>query len=193
MTGRGGDPAGPRRALLARDPALRAYVAARLADDWSPEQIAGALARESPDRDRSARVARNDLHVAVSPVPRRAGQATAAAPALRAPDPVQHPQHRDRLVHRTHSETWSGPYLLCTYFVTGRTRRGTSCAGTAGRRSPHRSTGARPRRRAWATRDHQRAALPLWAFPAGRLQGSVSRPACSEPKLDGCATGVLGR
>ncbi|MCU1612686.1 MAG: integrase [Frankiales bacterium] len=38
----------PKACLLARDPALRAYVAARLADDWSPEQIAGVLARDAP-------------------------------------------------------------------------------------------------------------------------------------------------
>jgi len=38
----------PKACLLARNPALRAYVAARLAADWSPEQIAGALATDAP-------------------------------------------------------------------------------------------------------------------------------------------------
>jgi IS30 family transposase len=38
----------PKVCLLARDPVLRGYVAARLADDWSPEQVAGVLARDAP-------------------------------------------------------------------------------------------------------------------------------------------------
>jgi IS30 family transposase len=38
----------PKACLLARDPVLRAYVADRLAEDWSPEQIAGVLARDAP-------------------------------------------------------------------------------------------------------------------------------------------------
>ena len=33
----------PKRCLLAASPELRAYVAARLREDWSPEQIAGTL------------------------------------------------------------------------------------------------------------------------------------------------------
>ena len=33
----------PKRCLLATNPVLRAYVAARLHEDWSPEQIAGTL------------------------------------------------------------------------------------------------------------------------------------------------------
>ena len=33
----------PKRCLLATNPVLRAYVAARLREDWSPEQIAGTL------------------------------------------------------------------------------------------------------------------------------------------------------
>ena len=36
----------PKRCLLAVNPTLRAYVAARLREDWSPEQIAGTLKRE---------------------------------------------------------------------------------------------------------------------------------------------------
>ncbi len=35
----------PKRCLLATNPVLRAYVAARLREDWSPEQIAGTLRR----------------------------------------------------------------------------------------------------------------------------------------------------
>jgi transposase, IS30 family len=38
----------PKRCLLAAKPALRQYVADRLAEDWSPEQIAGALRRHEP-------------------------------------------------------------------------------------------------------------------------------------------------
>ena len=38
----------PKRCLLARQPALRDYVADRLAADWSPEQIAGVLDKEHP-------------------------------------------------------------------------------------------------------------------------------------------------
>jgi IS30 family transposase len=38
----------PKACLLARNPLLRAYVAARLGEDWSPEQIAGALAKDAP-------------------------------------------------------------------------------------------------------------------------------------------------
>lgn len=38
----------PQPCKLARDPALRDYVAARLAQDWSPEQIAGVLRRQHP-------------------------------------------------------------------------------------------------------------------------------------------------
>jgi IS30 family transposase len=38
----------PKACLLARNPVLRAYVAARLGKDWSPEQIAGVLATDAP-------------------------------------------------------------------------------------------------------------------------------------------------
>ena len=38
----------PKACLLASDPALRNYVAARLGEDWSPEQIAGVLAKDAP-------------------------------------------------------------------------------------------------------------------------------------------------
>ena len=38
----------PKACLLARNPALRAYVAARLGEDWSPEQIAGVLTTDAP-------------------------------------------------------------------------------------------------------------------------------------------------
>jgi IS30 family transposase len=36
----------PKRCLLARHPELRTYVAARLGEDWSPEQIAGTLRKQ---------------------------------------------------------------------------------------------------------------------------------------------------
>ena len=36
----------PKRCLLATNPPLRDYVAARLRDDWSPEQIAGTLRKQ---------------------------------------------------------------------------------------------------------------------------------------------------
>jgi len=38
----------PKVCLLARNDVLRGYVAAKLADDWSPEQIAGVLRRQYP-------------------------------------------------------------------------------------------------------------------------------------------------
>ena len=38
----------PQRCLLATKPALRQYVADRLTEDWSPEQIAGALRKHEP-------------------------------------------------------------------------------------------------------------------------------------------------
>ncbi|WP_440713929.1 IS30 family transposase [Gordonia sp. FQ] len=38
----------PQRSRLAKNPVLRCYVAARLRDDWSPEQIAGTLRRRYP-------------------------------------------------------------------------------------------------------------------------------------------------
>lgn len=39
----------PKSCLLAQRPALCAYVTARLREDWSPEQIAGALKKQHPD------------------------------------------------------------------------------------------------------------------------------------------------
>ncbi|MCA1695419.1 MAG: helix-turn-helix domain-containing protein [Actinobacteria bacterium] len=38
----------PKTCLLARRPQLRAFVAAKLAEDWSPDQIAGHLAKQYP-------------------------------------------------------------------------------------------------------------------------------------------------
>ena len=38
----------PKACLLGSNPMLRAYVAARLGEDWSPEQIAGVLAKDAP-------------------------------------------------------------------------------------------------------------------------------------------------
>ena len=38
----------PKACLLARTRLLRAYVAARLGEDWSPEQIAGVPAKDAP-------------------------------------------------------------------------------------------------------------------------------------------------
>lgn len=38
----------PKACLLARRPQLRAFVAAKLAEDWSPDQIAGHLAKQYP-------------------------------------------------------------------------------------------------------------------------------------------------
>lgn len=38
----------PKRCLLALRPALRDYVAGKLSEDWSPEQIAGTLAKDCP-------------------------------------------------------------------------------------------------------------------------------------------------
>lgn len=38
----------PKQCLLAKNPTLRRYVAARLREDWSPEQIAGVLKKRYP-------------------------------------------------------------------------------------------------------------------------------------------------
>ena len=38
----------PKQCLLAQRPELRAFVAAKLAMDWSPDQIAGHLAKQYP-------------------------------------------------------------------------------------------------------------------------------------------------
>lgn len=38
----------PQKCKLARNPVLRGYVAARLREDWSPEQIAGSLRKRHP-------------------------------------------------------------------------------------------------------------------------------------------------
>ena len=38
----------PKRCLLVKNPVLRGYVAARLREDWSPEQIAGTLRKRHP-------------------------------------------------------------------------------------------------------------------------------------------------
>jgi IS30 family transposase len=38
----------PQRCKLAKNPVLRGYVAARLQEDWSPDQIAGVLAKRHP-------------------------------------------------------------------------------------------------------------------------------------------------
>jgi IS30 family transposase len=38
----------PQKCKLAKNPVLRGYVAARLREDWSPEQIAGALQKRHP-------------------------------------------------------------------------------------------------------------------------------------------------
>ncbi len=46
-TGLGGG-RGPKTCVLERRPQLRAFVAAKLAEDWSPDQIAGHLAKLHP-------------------------------------------------------------------------------------------------------------------------------------------------
>lgn len=38
----------PKKCALAKNPVLRGYVAARLKEDWSPEQIAGVLKKRHP-------------------------------------------------------------------------------------------------------------------------------------------------
>jgi IS30 family transposase len=42
----------PQRCKLATNPVLRGYVAARLREDWSPDQIAGVLAKRHPPGSR---------------------------------------------------------------------------------------------------------------------------------------------
>jgi IS30 family transposase len=59
----------PKTCLLAWNPLLQAVVAAKLAQDWSPQQISGWLAREHPRGEGYVRVARNDLQEPVRPGP----------------------------------------------------------------------------------------------------------------------------
>ena len=66
----------PKAAKLAPCPRLRAVVEAKLELRWSPQQISGWLVRGVPRRPGDARVARDDLSVAVRAVPRRAAQGT---------------------------------------------------------------------------------------------------------------------
>lgn len=51
----------PKRAKLARNPALRAKVEALLEQDWSPQQIAWQLRREAPD-DEEMRVSHETIY-----------------------------------------------------------------------------------------------------------------------------------
>lgn len=51
----------PKECLLAQQPALRAAVAGKLAEDWSPEQISGWLRREFGD-DASMRVSHETIY-----------------------------------------------------------------------------------------------------------------------------------
>jgi IS30 family transposase len=52
----------PQRCKLARQPALRRIVAAKLEQDWSPEQIAGWLKREFPE-DETMRVSHETIYL----------------------------------------------------------------------------------------------------------------------------------
>lgn len=52
----------PQRCKLARQPALRRIVAAKLREDWSPEQIAGWLKREFPE-DETMRVSHETIYL----------------------------------------------------------------------------------------------------------------------------------
>ncbi len=52
----------PQRCKLARQPALRRIVAAKLREDWSPQQIAGWLKREFPE-DETMRVSHETIYL----------------------------------------------------------------------------------------------------------------------------------
>ncbi|WP_146954894.1 IS30 family transposase [Cellulomonas soli] len=71
----------PRQAKLARHGRLRDYVAGRLAEQWSPEQICHALVREFPD-DESMRVSVETIYQAIY-VQARGGLRREVADALR--------------------------------------------------------------------------------------------------------------
>jgi len=75
----------PRAGKIAGDEVLRQFVAGRLEQRWSPEQISRALRCQFPADPGAACRARNDLSGGVSPrarraVPRAAGPGTALAP-----------------------------------------------------------------------------------------------------------------
>jgi IS30 family transposase len=60
----------PKPCKLASHPQLRQIVEDKLAENWSPAQIAGWLARTYPDDAQAACVARDDLPIAVRAIPR---------------------------------------------------------------------------------------------------------------------------
>jgi len=70
--------------LLARNEVLRALVAAKLADDWSPQQIAGHLAKRYPAGS-SMRISHETIYKSLF-VQTRGVLKAAAVPALQAPD-----------------------------------------------------------------------------------------------------------
>src|SRR3712207_7483536 len=97
MTGPGGGPAG-RRPACWRNPALRAYVAARLGEDWSPEQIAGVLAKDAPIGT-GVRVSHETIYKSLF-VPSRGVLAKALQQHLRSGRPTR------RNIHHTVTGQW---------------------------------------------------------------------------------------
>jgi hypothetical protein len=64
----------PKRCLLARHPELRTYVAARLGEDWSPEQIAGTL-RKQYSAGSGMRVSHETIYKSLFVTPSRSASA----------------------------------------------------------------------------------------------------------------------
>ena len=84
----------PKPCKLAAYPHLRELVAAKLALEWSPQQISGWLARTHPGEHALQVVERDDLPESVHPGAGRAAQGVAGPPA--------HPAHDAPLTARHH-------------------------------------------------------------------------------------------
>src|SRR5215203_3000412 len=157
----------PKPTKLSRWPGLRAMVEDKLELCWSPEQIAGVAAPAVPDRDSDARVARDDLPVAVRAGPRRPATRADRPPAHRTGDappgrspvagrargPPEHPEHLPTtrrssgsggaraLGRRPGLRSWDEPGR-----DPGRALHPLPDAGRAARRAPRRAGRRRPGR-----------------------------------------------
>jgi IS30 family transposase len=88
----------PKKCRLARNPVLRRYVAARLRDDWSPEQIAGVLKSKHPVGSRM-RVSHETIYKSLF-IQSRGVLAKELQKHLRSQRPIR------RSVHNTVSGQW---------------------------------------------------------------------------------------
>ena len=88
----------PKVCLLAQRPALRSFVAERLADDWSPEQISGWLAKHHPP-DSMMRVSHETIYKSLF-IQSRGVLAKELQKHLRSKRPIR------RSVHNTVTGQW---------------------------------------------------------------------------------------